>query len=155
LADLRAGEFLEAAVIHDQQVSGISMRGLRTAANENKIAVNEIEVVGADNIHAAKPDALFLFVVPPSFDEWIARMTARGSLPSDEVTRRMQSAVIEISAALNRDFYQFIVNDTFMQTTKRVDALIAGTLLTNEEQKHGQDVAQALLHDIKTFLTKP
>src|SRR5699024_8737685 len=64
LHDLQNGSFLEAAIIHKQQVSGISMRELAAAADEGKVAINEIEVVGADNIHAAKPDALFVFMLP-------------------------------------------------------------------------------------------
>src|SRR3990167_7710209 len=50
LADLKAGAFLEAAIIHDQQVSGISIRELEKAKNHSKIAITDIEIVGADNI---------------------------------------------------------------------------------------------------------
>jgi guanylate kinase len=152
LHDLEAGQFLEAAIIHEQQVSGISMRELREASDNSKIAVNEIEVVGADNIHAAKPDALFLFIIPPSFDEWMARMSARGTLPVDEVRRRLQSAVKEISIALERPFYHFIVNDTFMHTAKEVDTLIGTGQQADDSNAKAQECARTLLSDTETYL---
>lgn len=153
LHDLQDGQFLEAAIIHDQQVSGISMRELQTAADEGKIAINEIEVVGADNIYAAKPDALFLFIVPPSFDEWMARMQARGSLPPDEIRRRLTSAVGEIETALQRDYYQFIINDTFAHTAERIRDITKHDIPIDAAlQAAGRQVAERLLTDTKAFL---
>jgi guanylate kinase len=152
LADLEAGAFLEAAIIHEQQVSGISIRELEAAANEGKIAINEIEVVGADNIHAAKPDTMFFFVLPPSFDEWMARMSGRGTLPEDEVRRRLESAVKEITIALERDYYCFMVNDTFVQTAHKIDAVVTTKANDSVDQEHGRTVAQQLLADTKAHL---
>ncbi len=152
LADLQSGDFLEAAIIHNQQVSGISMRELKAAAAESKIAVNEVEIVGADNIYAAKPNTVFLFIVPPSFDEWMTRMTARGALPTDEVVRRLQSAVEEITAALERPFYQFVVNDTFMHTARYVDALITTGQQSPKNQAAARKLAQKLLAETSQHL---
>jgi guanylate kinase len=152
LADLHAGEFLEAAIIHGQQVSGISMRELEVAEAESKIAVNEIEIVGAANIYAAKPDAMFVFVIPPSYDEWIARMSARGALPADEVSRRLSSAVTEITTALSQDYYWFVVNDTFRQTAKKVEKLIELGSLSQKEQAQARRVAEQLLKDTKQHI---
>jgi len=151
LADLQKGEFLEAAIIHDQQVSGISMRELEVAAAEGKVAINEIEVVGAHNIQAAKPDGLFFFVVPPSFDEWMVRMSARGELPADEVRRRLSSAVQEITTALSRPYYRFIVNDTFAHAAKRIDAIVNGETVPND-QEQAKDVAGRILNETKRYL---
>lgn len=152
LHDLQAGQFLEAAIIHNQQVSGISIRELQSAASEGKIAINEIEVMGADNIHEAKPDTLFLFVMPPSFDEWMARIVQRGELPADEMQRRLESAVEEITIALSRDYYRFVVNNTFKQTTQTVHEMITQGHYSEELQEHGLEVARQLLLDTKAHL---
>lgn len=152
LADLHAGKFLEAAIIHDQQVSGISIRELEHASQMGKIAINEVEIVGADNIHAAKPDGLFLFIVPPSFDEWMVRMSARGVLPPDEVRRRLESAVKEISTALERDYYIFIVNDTFAHTAKHIDDMAANKHVDKAVQAAARAVAQEVLEETKKHL---
>jgi guanylate kinase len=152
LRDLQQGLFLEAAVIHNQQVSGISIRELAQAKDDGKIAVNEIEVVGADNIFAAKPDTKFLFILPPSFDEWMVRITSRGQLPEDEMQRRLESAVDEIGIALERDYYHFFVNNTFKQTTRAVDAFIKTGVHPEALQTEGLTVARQLLADIKQHL---
>jgi guanylate kinase len=152
LEDLEAGAFLEAAIIHNQQVSGTSIRELQAAADEGKIAINEIEVVGADNVHAAKPDTIFFFVLPPSFDEWMVRMKIRGELPPDEIKRRFESAVMELETALSKDYYWFIVNDTFVQTAHKIDAIVAAKAQDDATQQHGREVAEQLLTDTKTHL---
>jgi len=151
LDDLKHGRFLEAAIIHNQQVSGMSMRELSKAAEQHKIAINEIEIVGADHVHTLVPNARFLFVVPPSFDEWITRMNARGELPADETKRRLASAVNEITIALESDYFTFVVNDTFMQTAERIDAIIREHA-TAEDQPRAKDVAHQLLADTQQFL---
>jgi guanylate kinase len=153
LHDLQNGQFLEAAIIHEQQVSGISMRELATAAKQGKIAINEIEVVGADNIHATKPDTLFLFVLPPSFDEWMVRMQTRGTLPAEEIRRRLSSAVNEITIALQRDYYHFVVNDTFAHTAERINKMsLQHIQQTEADQAAGRKVAQQLLADTQEYL---
>jgi guanylate kinase len=152
LADLQAGKFLEAAIIHNQQVSGMSIRELQQVTKEHKVGIDEIEIVGADNAHALVPSAQLLFIVPPSFDEWITRMNARGELPADETKRRLESAVIEIETALSRDYFTFVVNDTFLQATKRVDVIIRERNTTVEDQEHAREVARQVLTDTREFL---
>ncbi len=155
LHDLQAGQFLEAAIIHEQQVSGISMRELQAAAQKGLIAINEIEVVGADNIYAAKPNALFLFVLPPSFDEWMVRMQARGTLPDDEIRRRLSSAVDEITIALDRTYYHFVVNDTFSHTALRInDICLNQHPQTAESEAASRKVAEELLADTMAYLSE-
>ncbi len=92
LNDLRAGEFLEAAVIHELQVSGISVRELEKAKNSDKIAITDIEIIGADNVIKAKPDTQVIFLIPPSFEEWQQRIASRGLLGEHEMRNRLISA---------------------------------------------------------------
>jgi guanylate kinase len=152
LHDLEAGQFIEAAIIHNQQVSGMSMRELVAATDKGKIAVHEMEVAGAHTIHAVKPDGIFLFIISPSFNEWQARMQSRGSLPEEEVRRRMQSAVDEITVALERDYYHFVVNDTFIDTAQRIDDIISGKPQSDEVQIAARQTAEKLLADTRAYL---
>lgn len=152
LEDLRAGRFLEAAIIHGQQVSGISIRELQLAAEEHRIAINEIEVKGADSIRAINPRIRFIFVLPPSFDEWMARMSQRGELPADEKKRRLQSAAFEIATALERDYYTFVVNDTFVHAATRIDNAIRGDGSQVDDQETAKAVARELVEDTQAHL---
>jgi guanylate kinase len=134
LADIRAGEFLEAAVIHEQQVSGISIREIEKARQTGKIAITDVEPHGAEWIHQLKPDAQIIFVVPPNFDDWIARFRRRSDLPEDEIRRRLETACNEMRTALSSDYYLFLVND-------KLEAAIAGVYSLTK--RGDRDVAQA------------
>ena len=151
LADLRQGLFLEAAIIHQQQVSGISLRELQNVLADHKIAINEVQPDGAANVHKYSPkNSIIMFVLPPSFDEWMTRMTIRGSLPEDEITRRLESAVAELETALSADYYTFVINDTFKHTTKQIDDFVRhGAPI---DQAKARACAEELLAEVKAHL---
>jgi guanylate kinase len=152
LTDLRAGEFLEAAVIHNQQVSGISIRELAAANQQRKIAINEVETVGADVIHTAKPEATFIFVVPPSFEEWITRMRLRGELPADEIKKRLESTRKEFAAALQHDYYHIVVNDNYMLAAKKIRQITENRPADPGTQMEARSLVAQLLADTERHL---
>jgi guanylate kinase len=123
LEDIKKGAFLEAAIIHNQQVSGMSIRELALARDTNKIAIDEVEIAGAGNAYIAKPDTVIIFSVPPGFDAWMKRLKGRGKMPEDEVRRRLESACEEFEAALTHDYYHFVVNDDIDDTVAIVDGM--------------------------------
>lgn len=152
LKGLEQGAYLEAAIIHGQQVSGISIAELTRAKQSGKIAVDEVEVVGADNIHAFKSDALFVFLLPPSFSVWMQRLRGRGEMDEEEMRRRLESAREEIAMALERDYYQFVINNEIHEAAVAVDELANGRPVDDEKQRHGRDHAERLLIDIRLYL---
>lgn len=123
LRELREGQFLEAAIIHNQQVSGTSIRELGKALAASKTALAEIEIVGAGKTYIAKPDTIIIFNVPPSFDVWMERLKGRGQLPEAEVRRRLETSLAEYEAALTHDYYRFVVNDDVVETVAAIDAM--------------------------------
>jgi guanylate kinase len=123
LEELRAGNFLEAAIIHNQQVSGTSVRELGKALATNKTALAEIEIVGAGKTYIAKPDTIIIFNVPPSFEVWMNRLAGRGQLPEAEVRRRLETSLAEYESALTHDYYRFIINDDVASTVATIDAM--------------------------------
>lgn len=153
LEDVKNGEFLEAAIIHNQQVSGTSIRELAKACAEDKLAVADVEVVGAANIHRAKPDTHIIFVLPPNFPVWIERLHHRGALPEDEVRRRLESAVEEFEAALEHDYFIFVVNDELHEAVERVHTIASRGSLDEGEQERGREIVAALLKDTRAYLS--
>jgi len=144
LQDLEAGRFLEAAIIHNQQVSGISIREFKRARDEKKIAITDIEIVGVHTIMDAKPDAIALFILPPSFDEWQRRVKGRGDMSRDEYRRRMHSAAKELNTALEQPYYTFVINDRVENAVSRIHTI---TQLGHQDAKHhasGRKLAQSL-----------
>lgn len=152
LEDVRAGRMLEAAVIHDQQVSGISIRELQLVHDQGSVGITDVEIVGVDNIVAAKPDTYAIFVLPPSFSQWQQRIHDRGAMPKDEFRRRMQSAVKEFKHVLAAGYYRFVINDDVEHAVDQVQHIVAGAL--NEAIEHkGQKLAVELLQKTKQLLT--
>ncbi|HET8708868.1 MAG TPA: hypothetical protein VFL85_01155 [Candidatus Saccharimonadales bacterium] len=152
LTGLQRGEYLEAAVIHNQQVSGCNFRELAAASDAGKIAIKDIEPVGAQTFHNQKPDTLIIFSVAPSFDIWMERLHSRGQMEPAELIRRMESAAHELAAALDSDYYRFIINDTVEGTATEVDKLASTGYYDPFKERLARDTTVKLLHDVKKFL---
>ncbi|MDB5185025.1 MAG: guanylate kinase [Candidatus Saccharibacteria bacterium] len=152
LADIQAGKFLEAAVIHKQQVSGISMRELAKATEAGKIALTDAEIAGADNVHRLKPDTILLFVLPPSFEEWQRRINHRGVMEAGEYKRRMESAAAEFAHALQRDYYRFVINDTVENAAEQVTRITKLDETNADYQENARGLAEQLLDSTRLLL---
>lgn len=152
LYDIRSGEYLEAAVIHEQQVSGISIRELKKAQELDKIALTDAEIDGAQNAHSLKPDTKLLFVLPPNFDEWQRRLKHRGHMEEGEYKRRMQSAAAEFEAALINDYYTFIVNDSVEQAAEVITQVTKLDIIDEAYQQQARELANGLLISTRLLL---
>lgn len=153
IKDLEEGLYLEAAIIHKQQVSGVSIRELEEAKTSGKIAINEVEVSGALAINGFRNDVLIIFLLPPSFDIWIERIKDRGDMSEIELRNRLESAEKEFEIALSNDFFMFVINDEIHHAAKRVDEIATGiSPITAEEQDKGKKHAKKLMIDVQQFL---
>lgn len=152
LQDIKEGKYLEAAVIHNQQVSGISIRELQKATQAQKIAITDAEIAGVHNVMQSKADTLAIFVLPPSFEEWQRRITHRGDMSPDEYKRRMESAVIEFAAAIEHDYYKFVVNESVELAAEQIHTLAKLDTIDGETQSKGRELAQQLYVDTLALL---
>jgi guanylate kinase len=144
LGDLKAGKFVEAALIHDQQVSGISIRELGIAQQEGKIAISDIDVQGVHTIMQHSKRAIAVFVLPPSYDEWMRRWKKRGSITDREFENRKASAKEELTIALSEDYYHFVINDSLSEVVKGVCQIAKGKISTKHDAK-GRLIAESIL----------
>lgn len=145
LSDLREGKYLEAAIVHDQQVSGISVRELEKARDEGKIAITDAEIIGAANAIKYKPDTVVIFVLPPNFDEWQRRIKHRGIMSPEEFKRRMSSACKEFETALNNSYYQFVINESFNDTAMQINQIAKLGIEDKQLQLCARELAERLL----------
>lgn len=149
---LQQGYYLEAEIIHNQQVSGMSLGEIRHAFDSGKIAISDITLNGCESISQFKSDAICVFVLPPSYDEWMRRLEGRGAISSDEKKRRMESAYNEISLALKKDYFHFVINWDLKKTIYQLHEYIVGGVVIGEQQDqakaHALDLLQRLKKDI-------
>jgi guanylate kinase len=151
LEELEAGLFVEAEIIHSQQVSGTSVRELQKARDEGKIALEEVEILGSLNMARLKPDATFVYLVPPSFEEWLRRINGRTQLSNEELRNRLNGAIKNFSLALEQDFFKFIVNEDKQVTAKLIDELVNQGVL-HDDQPTARRLVRSLLVKTEEFL---
>jgi len=147
LEDLNAGLYLEAAIIHDQQVSGISMREIEKAHQAGKIAITDIDVQGCRTLEKLSDNIIPIFILPPRFETWMERLDRRGVMHEAEKKRRLASAASEIDYALLSGTFTFIINDSLESAVKQLDAIVQKNddiTLQQEAIMH----ARQLLHEL-------
>jgi len=82
----------------------------------------EIDVAGARQVRQAKPDARFVFLAPPSWDELVRRLTGRGTEPPEVLARRLERAREELAAA--SEFEITLVNTSVQDVCRQLIALM-------------------------------
>ena len=101
------------------------------ALKNGKDVILEIEVQGSLQIRAHHPEAVFVFIMPPSIEELERRLTDRGTETSDEIEKRMATAKKELEY-LNKYNY-IIVNEDIETATADLKAIIRSAKLTKEQ----------------------
>lgn len=146
--DLKNGAYIEAAIIHNQQVSGISLNEIRKASGSGMIAITDIDIHGCDSIKSYSDSTLPVFILPPDYDEWMQRMDRRGVMDPEEKRRRLISAAQEIELALQRSYFKFIVNYDLRFTVEQLHEHITTGNFGEMEQSNAHKHAQQLLQDL-------
>jgi guanylate kinase len=88
--------------------------------------VLEIEVQGARQVRAAMPEAVQVFIAPPSLQALRERLIARGTDGREEVQRRLEVAEQELAA--QPEFAHVVVNDDLEQATGELHRIVSGEL---------------------------
>jgi guanylate kinase len=92
------GDLLEWAVVHRSARYGTPRGPVEEALAEGRLALLEIDLQGARQVRETMPDALFVFLKPPSWDELVRRLVGRGTETEAERTRRLETALEELAA---------------------------------------------------------
>lgn len=119
---IATGELLEWAIVHDRRY-GTLRRGVDAALAAGYTVVLDIDVQGAHMIRGVLPDAVLVFVLPPSVAEMTRRLHARGSESAEELATRMRTARAELDVV--QEFDYMVVNDDFHQALSLIEAVVA------------------------------
>jgi guanylate kinase len=120
------GELLEWAEIHGGlHRSGTPARPVRDAAAAGRPVLIEVDLAGARAIKAALPEAMTVFVAPPSWAELQSRLAGRGTESPDAMARRLTTARDELAA--QGDFDVVVVNSRLETACAELVALVEGT----------------------------
>lgn len=154
LRDIRNGEFVEAELIHDQQVSGTSIREVERAKATGKIPIHDFEYGGAESVVHAKPDAAIIGLLPPSYDEWIRRINGREMISQEEFMNRLRTAKIVLEHLLSKPYVKIVINDNIDQCIEDIRVIVEQHEYTRDTEDRRRAVATSILQGVNAALAK-
>jgi guanylate kinase len=128
---IASGQLLEWATVHNSYRYGTPRPPIDAALEEGKNVLLEIDLQGARAVRQAMPEAILVFLLPPSWEELVRRLIGRGTESTTEQQRRLETARIELAAQDEFDFK--VVNGDVSHAAREVVEL----MLTNKEHLHG------------------
>jgi guanylate kinase len=119
-------ELLEWADIHrGTHRSGTPRGPIEARIADGLPALLELDLQGARAVRAAMPEAVLVFISPPSWDILVDRLVGRGTESPDVVERRLRTAKDELAAREEFDFE--VVNDDVRRAAEDLLTLVVGT----------------------------
>jgi len=117
----RQGHFAESAKVHLYHY-GTPKKPLEKAVNSGKTVLLDVDVQGADSIKECYPEALSIFILPPSPEELSRRLKARGTETPEQVKVRLENAIEESKKYNHFDY--IIVNKDINEAVNAADHII-------------------------------
>ncbi|HVK26784.1 MAG TPA: guanylate kinase [Nocardioides sp.] len=119
------GQMLEWAVVHGVNRYGTPRGPVEQALGEGRPALLEIDLQGARQVRESMPDAVFVFLKPPSWEELVRRLVGRGTEDEEERERRLATAREELAA--EAEFDVTIVNREVHAAVEELVTLMVAT----------------------------
>jgi guanylate kinase len=120
---IETGQMLETATVHNAYRYGTPRAPIDVALAEGKSVLLEIDLQGARSVRKAMPEAILVFLLPPSWEELVRRLIGRGTEDAAEQQRRLETAKVELAAQDEFDFK--VVNSQVSQAAREVVDLMA------------------------------
>ncbi len=121
-------DFLEWAVVHDNYYGTLrSMVDKELAVGRDVVMV--IDVQGAANVKNKMPDAVTIFVEPPSMEELVKRLKLRNTESEAELARRLKNAEAEMMLAKNYDYV--VINDDVDRAAGELVSIVEAEKIKN------------------------
>ena len=92
------------------------------AMDAGKDVILDIEIQGAAQVNAKRPETVRIFIAPPSWEELERRLTARGTDTPEKIQKRLLRAKVELDSASGYDY--FVINDTVENAVREINAIM-------------------------------
>ncbi len=151
---LESREFIEAKLVHGT-VYGTSLDELQSAFDAHKIAITDIDVQGVSEYKELSHGVIAIFVIPPSYSTWRERLSRRYESQAAfeaEWIKRRNSAVTELTHALEVPYYHFVVNDELDHAVNVADEIAHQPDIFHRKDDEARLRARDLLAAIQTSL---
>jgi len=148
---LKSHAFVEAKFVHGT-VYGTGVKQIEDIRDASKIAVTDIDVQGVDEYKKLSPGVVAIFLLPPNYQEWRRRLSVRYASQEEfdrEWPKRYNSAIREITHALEVPYYHFVINDDIDETARIVRAIALKPDIYNRKDDEARLAARDLLEQLK------
>lgn len=120
---IESNQLLEYAVVHGENRYGTPREPIERLLKQGSKVILEIDIQGAAQVKKAMPEALSIFISPPTWDELVRRLNVRGTESPEEQSKRLETAVVELAAA--DSFDHTVINDDVDKCAAKVLELLS------------------------------
>lgn len=148
---VQSHEFVEVKYVHGT-IYGTSAKEVKNAYETGKIAITDLDVQGVDEYKEFSRDVIAIFILPPSFDVWLERLKERYASLAEfnvEWPKRRESAIRELTHALEVPYYHFIINGELARTAQVADEIAHKPDVFHRKDDEARLAARDLLEAIK------
>lgn len=128
---IQQGEFLEFAEVHGN-FYGTSIKQVETEIERGRDVVLEIDVQGAASVRKLLPEAVRIFILPPSFEVLQNRLTRRATEKKADLDLRLKNSFTEVERY--GEFEYVVVNDDVARATRDLQTIILAERLKSNRQ---------------------
>lgn len=140
---IEEGDFIEYAEVH-KKYYGTSLSKLKEITDAGKHVFLDIDVQGAAQLKKKIPNAILIFILPPSFDVLKQRLMDRKTENDDQIKLRLQGSQKELEEVYKYDY--IVVNDQLEKAAEEIKSVIIAEELKVSENK---DFLDSFISDIK------
>lgn len=146
---IKQGAYIEAKAVHRRNMYGTSIEAYQKVIAAGRTPILEIDPQGIEELMGHFPEFESIFLLPPDFDTWQARLDGRGRMQLEEKIQRLHSAIDEITMLLSNPRFYPVVNTEVVDTANQISS---GEYKDPAYRAHAIQVAEAILARTKAFL---
>lgn len=145
---LKEHQFIEAELIHHKSLYGKNIAEFQKFKEFHKIAIFDSGLYGLVNLLTLRPDLDFIFLLPPSFEEWLNRIEKRSNFETEEKIARFEDAITKFQYLLDNSVSSILINDSLSNTVSTIENWHNLKQTNNNHQKF----IKHLINQTKTYL---
>lgn len=144
---LEEHRFLQAAVVHNQQISCLDIKDINQL-HSYQIGLSILIVQTEIQLRVLNPELKTVFLIPPDTKTLLERMQADRELSPEELSRRTDAAKSELDIALSQSGYACIINDDLQRACDQTEKFVREGLRDEEENNRARSVVRTILNEL-------
>lgn len=119
---IKDNKYLEYTVVHSNKYYGTPIEHIDELLSKGKNIILEIDIEGARKVNEIRPDAVFIFIMPPSMEILKKRLIGRKTETKEQIVERFKTAYKEINEVSKYNYV--IVNDNIEESLLKMNSII-------------------------------